>query len=405
MLGRCLIRNSQYLLGAKSLLTYCRPLSDKSYVATESISPTLLKKASRLSSQLKDLESKLSSSDEFSYQDSRDYSLLVSTVETYNEFLRETENVEELQRMLHEDPSLKEEIESELTQAAPKLKRLTSKLKTKLLPPHEFADKPCILELRPGIGGSEANLFTEDLLSMYEKYAQHHRWSYEIISRNPHPSGNGLVDAAIVINEPGSYNRLRFEAGVHRVQRVPATESKGRTHTSTAAVVVLPKIDEDDTSLNRTFLPDDIRIDVMRASGSGGQHVNTTESAVRVTHIPSGIVVLIQDERSQHKNKAKALTILKARLAEKERVEKEEKELAERKGQVSSTDRSDKIRTYNFSQNRITDHRCGYSLHNVEGCLNGYKLDEIIDALLDKETAEKSDELVKQLETKEGILN
>ena len=189
-------------------------------------------------------------------------------------------------------------------------------------------------------------IFAQDLLNMYAGYAQNKKWKFHLISKSENQSGSGIVDAILSIDEPGSYNRLRHEAGVHRVQRIPATETKGRTHTSTAAVVVLPQMGEESEKASdayeRSFKPDEIRIDVMRASGKGGQHVNTTDSAVRITHFPSGIVVSMQDERSQHKNKAKAFAILRARLAEKERQEKEEKERSVRKDQVTTTDRSDR---------------------------------------------------------------
>lgn len=281
---------------------------------------------------------------------------------------------------------------------SPQYETTSSRLVNKLLPPHPFADKPSLLELRPGVGGIEAMIFTQNLLDMYIGYANYRKWKYRIISKNENESGSGIIDAILSIEEAGSYDRLRFEAGVHRVQRIPSTETKGRTHTSTAAVVVLPQIgDESAKSIDayeRTFKPGEIRVDIMRASGKGGQHVNTTDSAVRLTHIPSGIVVSMQDERSQHKNKAKAFTILRARLAEKERLEKEEKERKARKIQVSSTNRSDKIRTYNFPQNRITDHRCGFTLLDLPGVLSGERLDEVIEAMSKYDSTERAKELL-----------
>ena len=235
------------------------------------------------------------------------------------------------------------------------------------------------------MGGTEAMIFTQDLLNMYIGYAHSHKWKYRILAQDENESGDGLVDAILNIDEPGSYDKLRFESGVHRVQRIPATETKGRTHTSTAAVVVLPQMgDDSDRAINayeRTFKPDEIRIDVMRARGKGGQHVNTTDSAVRLTHFPTGIVVSMQDERSQQKNKAKAFTILRARLAEREQKLKEEKERDARKEQVTTTDRSDKIRTYNYPQNRVTDHRCGLTLYALDAIMKGERLGEVIDAM------------------------
>ncbi|ODV97503.1 hypothetical protein PACTADRAFT_30954 [Pachysolen tannophilus NRRL Y-2460] len=365
----------------------------------ENIHPALIKRAKQLKTELLDLEKYLSEGKVLKAEESKKFSQLSSLSRIYDEYGNEINNYKELIQLVENDDSLKDDALLELEKSTvPRLKYLVSKLKTRLLPPHEFHDKPCILELRPGVGGNEAMIFTQDLLGMYERYAQVHKWSYEVLSKNEHSSGIGLVDAVLVINEPGSYNRLRLESGVHRVQRIPETETKGRTHTSTAAVVVLPKMSEIDSNSERKFGPDDLRIDVMRASGKGGQHVNTTESAVRITHIPTGIVVSIQDERSQHKNKAKAMMILRSRLAERERLERIEKERSDRTSQVSSTDRSDKIRTYNYAQNRITDHRCGFTLYDIEGCMSGEKLDDIMDAVEAKETEDRSKSLIEELE-------
>lgn len=298
--------------------------------------------------------------------------------------------------------SLRDEAELELVQIKPQLEKTASSLLTQLLPPHPFADRPCILEIRPGVGGIEAMIFAQDLLNMYINFAHIKRWKYHLISSSENESGSGIVDAILSIDEPGSYEMLRFESGVHRVQRIPATETKGRTHTSTAAVVVLPQMAEDSEkeadSYERTFKPDEIRIDVMRARGKGGQHVNTTDSAVRLTHYPSGIVINMQNERSQHKNKAKAFAILRARLAEAERKEKEEKARALRKGQVTTTDRSDKIRTYNFPQNRVTDHRCGFNLHDMEGIMAGERLEDVISAMSVYDSDSRAKELLASAE-------
>lgn len=363
------------------------------------IHPALLKRADHLKQELSELETTLSSGATFKVEDSKKFSELSSIIGIYDEYLDQKQNYTDLVLLLA-DQSLKQDALEELsTSSLPQLTQTINKLSTKLLPPHEFYDKPCIVELRPGVGGSEATIFANDLLQMYLKYCQLHKWQHEILSISKNESGSGISEASLLINEPFSYNRLRFEAGVHRVQRVPETEVKGRTHTSTAAVVVLPKIDDDAGSIEREFKRDELRIDVMRASGSGGQHVNTTESAVRITHIPTNIVVLIQDERSQHKNKAKLLTILKSRLMERERLERLENANKMKKSQVTTTDRSDKIRTYNFSQNRITDHRCGLTLYDLEGCMNGERLDEIMDAVEQKETEDRSKELIEELES------
>ncbi|KAH3674792.1 hypothetical protein WICMUC_002995 [Wickerhamomyces mucosus] len=365
------------------------------------IHPTLLKRAEILSKELHELEVEISKgTGGFDINQQTKFSNLSSVVDVYDDYSKKLSSYKELQSLL-EDESLKEEAALEIETCLPVLVNVTEKLKAKLLPPHPFADKPSILELRPGVGGVEAMIFANDLLNMYTGYASSNRWKYSLISKTLNQSGNGILEAIVSIEEPGSYDRLRFESGVHRVQRIPETESKGRTQTSTAAVVVLPQMSDKllpEDADERSFAQGEVRIDVMRASGKGGQHVNTTESAVRLTHIPSGIVVSMQDERSQHKNKAKAFTILRARLAERERQVHEEEERKKRTDQVSSTDRSDKIRTYNFPQNRITDHRCGYSVHDVDSIMSGEKLDQLIDELHKHESQIKSKNLLEELE-------
>ncbi|GMM32451.1 Mrf1 protein [Martiniozyma asiatica (nom. inval.)] len=377
--------------------------SDLTTKDIENLHPALLKKADTLQVELSKLEDQMSSGKEFNVEDSKRYNQLTSVVSIYNEFKINQSNLKELEILIEdEDPILKEEALLEIKIAIKDLINSTNKLKIKLLPSHEFAEKPTIMELRPGAGGHEANIFAQDLLNMYIKYCQFNNWPYELISKSDHESGSGIIDATLSINQLGSYDRLRHEAGVHRVQRVPTTETKGRVHTSAAGVVVLPKIDESQNDPNlRKFAPGELRIDVMRASGSGGQHVNTTESAVRIIHIPTGIMVNIQDERSQHKNKERAMTIIRARLAEKELKEKAEKEREQRTGQVSSVDRSDKIRTYNFQQQRVTDHRCNFTLYDLQGCMSGEKLDDIIDQVEKNETDSRSLELIKMIESEE----
>lgn len=362
------------------------------------LSPLLVKQAEKYEAELKDLDKDLSCGIHFDVNKQKHYAKLSALTDTFIEYKEKLNELKSLQDMIVSDPSLRAEAEQEYAELVPQYETTSSRLVNKLLPPHPFADKPSLLELRPGIGGIEAMIFTQNLLDMYIGYANYRKWKYRIISKNENESGSGIIDAILSIEEAGSYDRLRFEAGVHRVQRIPCTETKGRTHTSTAAVVVLPQIgDESAKSIDayeRTFKPGEIRVDIMRASGKGGQHVNTTDSAVRLTHIPSGIVVSMQDERSQHKNKAKAFTILRARLAEKERLEKEEKERKARKSQVSSTNRSDKIRTYNFPQNRITDHRCGFTLLDLPGVLSGERLDEVIEAMSKYDSTERAKELL-----------
>uniref|UniRef100_A0A060T328 Peptide chain release factor 1, mitochondrial n=1 Tax=Blastobotrys adeninivorans TaxID=409370 RepID=A0A060T328_BLAAD len=307
------------------------------------------------------------------------------TVDNFARYRELEAEMEELSSMLS-DPQLKAEAEAEIDSTKEQLEKSANALQTALVPQNPFVDKACMLELRPGVGGSEAMIFAHDLLNMYQNYALKRRWPSKVLSISLTPGGTGITEAILQIDQPGAYERLQYEGGVHRVQRVPDTESKGRVHTSTAAVVVLPQMNENVESAEeaeRVFAPGEVRIDVMRARGSGGQHVNTTDSAVRLTHNPTGLVVSMQDERSQHKNKAKAFMILRAKLAERERIEKEEQERKKRTDQVTTTNRSDKIRTYNYPQNRITDHRCGFSFHKLEECMAGESksFDELVDAM------------------------
>ena len=350
----------------------------------------LIVKAQQYEQDFLDLERVLSEGGSFDPEKEKQFAKLSSISESLSTYKAMHDELKELEAMSSEDPSLKHEIMAELQQLVPRFNKSSNELLRKLLPAHPFQDKPCILELRPGIGGTEAMIFAQDLTNMYVNYAHKRHWKYHFISQQSNESGSGITSAILSIDEPGSYDRLRFEAGVHRVQRIPTTESKGRVHTSTAAVVVLPQMgDDSDKAIDaytRTFKPDEIRIDIFRSRGKGGQHVNTTDSAVRLTHIPTGIVISMQDERSQHRNKAKAFAVLRARLAEKEQREKEDKERAARKEQVTSTDRPDKIRTYNYPQNRVTDHRCGFSLHDLEGMMAGERVDDVIDAMVDFET-------------------
>ncbi|ODQ49366.1 hypothetical protein PICMEDRAFT_21481, partial [Pichia membranifaciens NRRL Y-2026] len=373
-------------------------------VAVEQLHPALLEKAEALKEELAGLEHKMAQGSEFNVDENKRYAQVTGVVTVYEEFVALHENYEALVDMAHggDEGGLADEARAELQTAVPELVETTARLKARLLPQHPFADKAAILELRPGAGGHEANIFAADLLAMYVRYCQLRGWKHEVLSKTDHASGSGITEAALVVNHHGAYDRLRHEAGVHRVQRIPSTETKGRVHTSAAGVVVLPKMDDDGAAgaAARTFRPDELRIDVMRASGAGGQHVNTTESAVRIVHLPTGIIVSIQDERSQHKNKEKALTVLRARLAEKELREKQERERSARTGQVSSVDRSDKIRTYNFQQNRVTDHRCNYTLHDLEGCMQGTKLDLVIDQVEKREADDAAEELIRKLETK-----
>ena len=289
------------------------------------------------------------------------------------------------------DPSLDAEMralaEAELEDLVEKLPKLREQLQISLLPKDEADEKNAILEIRAGTGGDEAGLFAGDLLRMYQRYAELQGWKFEIMSISTTEVG-GVKDVTALMSGTNVFSRLKFEAGVHRVQRVPKTETAGRIHTSAATVAVLPEAEDIDVHIEEK----DIRVDVFRSSGPGGQSVNTTDSAVRITHLPTGIVVQQQDEKSQHKNKAKALKILKSRIYENERQQREEERSASRRSQVGSGDRSERIRTYNFPQSRITDHRVNITLYKLEKIMMGEGLDEIIDALVIEDQAAKLSE-------------
>jgi peptide chain release factor 1 len=284
------------------------------------------------------------------------------------------------------DPGLDAEMRAlagdELAVLEERVPQLEQAVKLALLPRDEADDKSAILEIRAGTGGEEAALFAGDLYRMYQRYAELQGWRFEPMSASDTGLG-GLKEAIIAIKGRGAFARLKYEAGVHRVQRVPVTEASGRIHTSAATVAVLPEAEEVDVKIDEN----DLRIDVYRSSGPGGQSVNTTDSAVRITHVPSGIVVTQQDEKSQHKNKAKALRVLRARLYERERAARDAARAANRRGQVGSGDRSERIRTYNFPQGRCTDHRINLTLYKLERVLNGEALDELIDALIAEDQA------------------
>ncbi|GAV22192.1 peptide chain release factor 1 [Carboxydothermus pertinax] len=306
-------------------------------------------------------------------------------VQVYREYKKTKKEIEDAEMMLDEklDPEFRELVQRELQELKDRREELEAKLKILLLPKDPNDEKNVIMEIRAGAGGEEAALFAGDLFRMYSKYADRMGWKVEIMDSNPTDLG-GFKEVIFTIEGKGVYSRMKFESGVHRVQRVPTTESGGRIHTSTATVAVLPEAEEVEVEIN----PNDLRIDVFCSSGAGGQHVNKTESAVRITHIPTGIVVSCQDEKSQLKNKERAMKILRARLLDKARQEQEAELASARKSQVGTGDRSERIRTYNFPQNRVTDHRIGLTLHRLDAVLEG-DLDEIIDALITTDQAER----------------
>lgn len=305
-------------------------------------------------------------------------------VEKYREYKAVTDDISAAEELARSgDAEMKKLADDELSALAPKRDTLLDELKILLLPKDPNDEKNVILEIRGGTGGEEAALFASDLYRMYTRYAERQGWKLDIMSLSEAGQG-GLKEVIANIEGKGVYSRLKYESGVHRVQRVPATEASGRIHTSTATVAVLPEADEIDIQIN----PNDLRIDTFCSSGPGGQSVNTTYSAVRVTHIPTGLVVSQQDEKSQIKNRAKALKVLRSRLYEIEMRKQQEAIAKERRGQVGSGDRSEKIRTYNFPQSRITDHRVNFTTHQLQGVLDG-NLAELVDALTTFYTAER----------------
>jgi peptide chain release factor 1 len=307
---------------------------------------------------------------------------IVATINALRSALREREGLQHL----IDDPASEVDVaalaEEEIGPLDTKIEELERHLKVQLLPKDSADEKSAILEVRAGTGGEEAALFAADLFRMYQRYADAHGWKVNIISASESSTG-GYKEIIANITGRGVFARLKFESGVHRVQRVPETEAQGRIHTSAATVAVLPEAEEVDIKIDEK----DLRIDVFRASGPGGQSVNTTDSAVRITHLPSGLVVSQQDEKSQHKNKAKAIKVLRARLYDLERAKLDAERSQTRRSQIGTGDRSQRIRTYNFPQGRVTDHRIGLTLHSLDLVLEGRGLDEIIDALITEHQA------------------
>jgi peptide chain release factor 1 len=307
----------------------------------------------------------------------REHAALADVVDAYSEYRRLGRELEETEHLLRTeaDPELRSLAEAERSALTARRAALEERLEALLVPRDPRDERGVIIEIRGGTGGEEAALFAGDLARMYGRYAERHGWRSEVLSSNPTGLG-GFKEVVLGIEGRGAYSRLKYESGVHRVQRVPATEASGRIHTSTATVAVLPEAEEVDVVVR----PDELQIDTYRAGGAGGQNVNKVETAVRITHLPTGLVIACQDERSQHQNREKAMRILRAHLLE-QAIEKQRAEIAEtRRRQVGSGERSEKIRTYNFPQDRVTDHRIGKTVHNLPGVLDG-NLDDVIDAL------------------------
>ena len=347
----------------------------------------MLDKLRELALRYEDLEAQLS--DPAVYGDAarlrqinRERKELGPVVETYRAYLRAEQDRAEAEELLR-DPDFHELAQEEFAAAKLELERLREELRILLLPRDPNDEKNVIIELRGGVGGEEGALFAASLLRMYTMYAQGRGWKIDIVNMNETELG-GVKECSAVIEGEGAWSRLKFESGVHRVQRVPETESGGRIHTSAATVAVLPEVEEVDVELN----PADIEMQVFRSSGAGGQHVNKTSSAVRLIHKPTGTVVECQQERSQFQNRDKAMRILASKLYEAEREKRDAAEAAERKSQVGSGDRSERIRTYNFPQGRVTDHRIGLTLYKIDAIMDG-DLDELIDALVTADQAEK----------------
>jgi peptide chain release factor 1 len=314
---------------------------------------------------------------------SKEFSELSPIVEQVDALGRAREELDSLTEMARsEDEELRVLAAEELQSLRDRIPDLENKVKISLLPKDADDERNAILEVRAGTGGEEAALFAAELFRMYQRYAVLHRWNFEVLDLSETGLG-GFKEASASISGRNVFARLKFESGVHRVQRVPETEAGGRIHTSAATVAVLPEAEEVDVKIDDK----DLRIDVYRASGPGGQSVNTTDSAVRITHIPTGVVVIQQDEKSQHKNKARAMKVLRSRLYEMERQARDRARAAERKSQVGSGDRSERIRTYNYPQGRVTDHRINLTLYKIDKVLNGEALDEVIDAILAEDQA------------------
>ena len=351
----------------------------------------MLEKLTLMSQKYQEIAQKLSDPEIISNQElypalMKEYKNLTPVIETFQVYQTAKSDLEEARILLNEsgqDAELKQMAQIQLEDAKEILEEQEQRLKILLLPKDPNDEKNVIIEIRGGAGGEEAALFANSLYRMYSMYAEAHHWKLEILNANPTELG-GYKEISFSLEGDGAYSRLKYESGVHRVQRVPETESQGRIHTSTVTVAVLPEADEVELEIN----PTELKLDVFRSSGAGGQHINKTESAVRITHLPTGLVVECQDERSQYKNKDKAMKVLRARLLEIKQQEQNSRIASERKMQVGTGDRSERIRTYNYPQGRMTDHRINLTVYRLESILNG-DLDEIFDALATAEQAAK----------------
>ncbi len=348
---------------------------------------TIAAKLARLRERLVELDRLLSSESATSNMDnyrklSREHAEIAPVVALYGEYKKCEEDIATAQEMVG-DPSMREFGEAELREGKEKLARISSELQKLLLPKDANDERNLFLEIRAGTGGDESALFAGDLFRMYSRFAERNRWGIEIISQS-HSEAGGYKEVIAMVTGDKVYSKLKFESGAHRVQRVPATETQGRIHTSACTVAILPEVDAvDDVALN----PADLRIDTFRASGAGGQHINKTDSAVRITHLPTGVVVECQDDRSQHKNKAQAMSVLAARIRDRQVAEQQSQQAAARKSLVGSGDRSERIRTYNFPQGRVTDHRINLTLYKIDEIMDG-DLFELTGALMAQHQAD-----------------
>lgn len=350
--------------------------------------PSIIAKLETLKERYEEVQALLSDATIISDQDrfralSKEYSQLTDVVKCFEDWKQVQDDIEAAEMMLS-DPEMSEMAQEELEMAKSQIEEKESRLQVLLLPKDPNDDRNCFLEIRAGTGGDEAAIFAGDLFRMYSRYAENKRWRVEVMSASDGEHG-GYKEVILLVTGDGAYGYFKFESGGHRVQRVPETESQGRIHTSACTVAVLPEIPEAELP---DINPSDLRIDTFRSSGAGGQHVNTTDSAIRITHIPTGIVVECQDERSQHKNKAKAMSVLGARIQEAERQKRQQEEASTRRNLLGSGDRSDRIRTYNYPQGRVTDHRINLTIYRLDEAMEG-KLDMLVDPIIQEYQADQ----------------